>query len=400
MKILFVLLGLSPENKDGGMYGNLTEQFHKNGHEVCIIAPDVSHAKTFCGTERGMRVVRVASKETQGVASMYKKGVALATLPHYFKKAYNKYLAEEKFDWIVMPTPPITLSGFVKYIKKRSGAKFYLILRDIHPQSVWSIGLLHNKLEYRFLDKKARIGYQTADLIGCMSQGNIDFIKAQYPGIKMGECVLLYNWVAEPPQTEPDPTLRPRLDLDNKFVALFGGNLGKGQRIENIVYLAEHYQDNLDIVFLIIAKGVEKDRLQRIAEEKHLTNIRFMDFMPQADYLNLTKSVDLGLVSINENYRVPTCPSKAVSYMAAGVPVFAMINPGSDYGQVIEDYGAGYWAVGSDKKRTIELFDKLVSDQALRQQMSRNGLEFYENNCTPQVAYKTMIRQMQEVSHV
>lgn len=396
MKILFVLLGLAPEGKDGGMYGNLAEQFSQHGHDVTIIAPDVNHAKASCGTERGMHVVRVASKETQGVASMYKKGVALATLPYYFKKAYKKYLAGEKFDWIVMPTPPITLSGLVKYVKKRTGAKFYLVLRDIHPQSVWSIGLLHNKLEYKFLDRKARKGYSTADLIGCMSQGNIDFIKGLYPGLRMGEPVLLYNWVTEPPASGPDPTLRPRLGLADKFVALFGGNLGKGQRIENIVFLAEHYLSIPDIVFLIIAKGVEKDRLQRIAKEKKLTNIRFMAFMPQKDYLNLTKSVDLGLVSINENYRVPTCPSKAVSYMAAGVPVFAMINPGSDYGQIIEECGAGYWTVGSDKERTIELFDKLYHDSELRKQMSIAGRAFYEKNCTVNVAYTSIIKQMED----
>lgn len=394
MKILFVLLGLPAENKDGGMYGNLAEQFHNSGHEVTLIAPDEAHAKTYMGTERGMRVVRVASKETQGVANMFKKGVALATLPYYFKKAYKKYLSKEQFDWIVMPTPPITLSGFVKYVKKRTGAKSYLILRDIHPQSVWSIGLLHNKLEYKFLDKKARVGYQTADIIGCMSQGNIDFIKSQYPGMEMGEGVILYNWVTEPPQTEPDATLRPRLGLDGKFVALFGGNLGKGQRIENIVFLAEHYLENKDIVFLIIAKGVEKDRLKQIAEEMHLTNIRFMDFMPQKDYLNLTKSVDLGLVSINENYRVPTCPSKAISYMAAGVPVFAMINPGSDYGQWIEDIGAGYWTVGCEKERIVTLFDKLYADKDLRRRMSVAGKNYYMAHCTPERAYETMIEQM------
>lgn len=395
MKILFVLLGLPEDAKDGGMYGCLAERFGQNGHDVTIMAPDVNHDQASCRTERGLRVVRVASKETQGVASMYKKGIALATLPHYFKKAYKKYLAGEKFDWIVMPTPPITLSSFVKYVKKLTGAKFYLILRDIHPQSVWSIGLLHNRMEYRFLDRKARIGYKTADLIGCMSQGNIDFIKGQYPGMKMGEEVLLYNWVTEPPQKKIDTAIRSRFGMEGKFVALFGGNLGKGQRIENIAYLAKHYLSNPEIVFLIIAKGVEKDRLQQMAKENQLTNIWFMDFMPQEDYLNLTKSVDLGLVSINENYRVPTCPSKAVSYMAAGVPVLAMINPGSDYGQIIEDCGAGYWAVGSDKKRTIELFDKIYRDKELRRCMSKAGRSFYEKNCTIKAAYETMILQMQ-----
>ena len=397
MKVLFVLLDLPEENKDGGMYGDLATQFMLHGHEITVIAPDVKHIQSYCGTERGIRVVRAASKETQGVTIMYKKGIALATLAYYFKKAYKNYLAGEHFDWIVMPTPPITLSGFVKYVKRRTGAKFYLILRDIHPQSVWSIGLLHNKLEYHYLDRKARTGYSTADLIGCMSQGNIDFIKCLYPGLKIGEPVILYNWVTEPPKTDPDETIRSRLGLDGKFVALFGGNLGRGQRIENIIYLAEHYNEQNDIVFLIIAKGVEKDRMRRIAEDRKLTNLRFMDFMPQNDYLNLTKSVDLGLVSINENYRVPTCPSKAISYMAAGVPILAMINPGSDYGQWIEDSGSGYWVVGSDKERTVALFNRIYHDEELRKQMSKLGRAFYVKNCTPETAYKTMINQMNTI---
>lgn len=391
------MLGLPQEGIEGDMYGALAEKFYQDGHDVTIMAPDVKHTKTFFGIEHGMRVLRVGSKKTQGVANMFKKGIALATLPIYYKSAYRKHLSKEKFDWILMPTPPITLSAFANYVKKKSGAKFYLILRDIHPQSIWSIGLLHNKIEYLFLDKKAKTGYKTANLIGCMSQGNIDFIKRQYPNMQMGKLVLLYNWVTQPKQTAIDSTLKKRLGLEGKFVALFGGNLGKGQRIENIVFLAEHYIDNNDIVFLIIAKGVEKDRLQMIAEKESLTNIRFMDYMPQVDYLNLIKLIDLGLVSINENYKVPTCPSKAVSYMASGVPVFAMINPDNDYGQIIENAGAGYWVVGSDKERTIELFDKLYSLSELRQRMSKSGRQFYEEYCSVEMVYKTMVEQMKEI---
>lgn len=394
MKILFLLLSLRAEGHGDGMYSSLAEVFHENGHDVTIMAPDEDHSVSYINTERGMRVLRVGSKETQGVSNMVKKGIALALLPRYFKLAYRKYLAKEQFDWILMPTPPITLSGFASYVKQKTGAKFYLILRDIHPQSVWSIGLLHNKIEYKFLDSKAKKGYRSADLIGCMSQGNIDFIKKQYAGMKMGQQVLLYNWVKAPASSHADSTIRTRLGLEGKFVALYGGNLGRGQRIENIVFLAEHYLDNKDIVFLIIAKGVEKDRLYRIAKEKALTNIRFMDYMPQEDYLNLVKSADLGLVSINENYRVPTCPSKAISYMASGVPVFAMINHENDYGSIIEDAGAGYWTIGSDKNRVVELFDKLYSDNYLREQMSKSGMTFYQKNCTPEIAYITMLNQM------
>ncbi len=396
MKILFLMLNMAPEGKGGGMYVNLAEEYVKQGHEVTVMAPDVEHTRCYLNQERNMRVIRINSKQTQGVPNMFKKGLALATLGYFYKKAYNKYLKNEKFDWILMPTPPITLSKFVGYVKRKSGAKFYLILRDIHPQSTWSIGLLHNKLEYRYLDRQARIGYRYADLIGCMSQGNIDFISQQYPYLDKQKLVLLYNWLTD----EQIPVLkdvRKELNLRDKYVVLFGGTIGKAQRIENIELLAEHYKFNAHIVFIVIGKGVEKERLMRIAKEKNMHNIRFFDYMPQQDYLNFIRSVDLGLVSINEQYAVPTCPSKAVSYMSMGIPIFAMINPGSDYGEIIENAGAGYWTVGSDKERAIELFDKIYLNPDIRKSMSVAGRDFYLQYCTTEVTYQTMITQMQKL---
>lgn len=397
MRILFLMLQLPEEHKGGGMYVDLAEQFKKNNHEVTIMAPDNNHARTYICQERGMRVLRVNSKATQGVANMIQKGFALAMLPRYYKKAFDHHLSSEKFDWIIMPTPPITLSGFVDYVKKRTDAKFYLILRDIHPQSVWSIGLLHNRLEYYFLDRKARMGYDSADLIGCMSQGNIDFIAREYPYLNQKKLVILYNWLKSNGGLSKAYEVRQKFGLQDKYVVLFGGTIGKGQRIENIVFLANYYLNNNNIAFVIIGKGVEKERLELIAKKKNLTNILFIDFMPQEDYLHFVSSVDLGLITINEHYAVPTCPSKAISYMSLGIPIFAMINPQSDYGQWIEDAGAGYWTVGADSERTIKLFDKLYTDADLRKRMGQQGRNYYLENCTEVKAYETMIRQMYNI---
>ena len=396
MKILFLLIQLPDEGDGSGMYLNLATEFRDNGHEVTLMAPDNAHSACYERVENGMRVVRVNSKATQGVPNMIKKGIGLATLGHYFKTAYKRYLKNVKFDWIFMPTPPITLSPLASYIKRRTGAKFYLILRDIHPQSAWSIGLLKYRWMYWYLDRKARVGYEAADLIGCMSQGNIDFVAQQYPSLDKQKLVLLYNWLKRD-ESQGDGSIRSRYGLEGKTIALFGGTIGKGQRIENIAYLAEHYKAKPEVVFLVIGKGVEKDRLKSIVEEKKLSNVRIMDFMPQQDYLNFVNSVDIGLISINENYAVPTCPSKAISYMALGIPVFAMINSGSDYGQWIEDAGAGYWTVGSDKERTISLFDKLLSDSELRKSIGNQGRDYYEKHCTSEKAYETMLSQINNI---
>lgn len=51
-----------------------------------------------------VEVLRVKSQQVHYVKNMIRKGIGMASLPYYFNWAYNKYLKNEKFNWIVMPT--------------------------------------------------------------------------------------------------------------------------------------------------------------------------------------------------------------------------------------------------------------------------------------------------------
>lgn len=396
MNILFPLLFFPRELKSSRMYMDLALEFVKNGHHVTVIA-GTSLPTTF-NEEFGMKVLRVKSKPILHVKNMIKKGIGMATLPYYFKKAYNKYLKNEKFDWIVMPTPPITLIDFVEYVKKRTGAKFYMILRDIHPQSSASLGEIRSKWMYNYLYRRSDMGYRLADVVGCMSQANIDFIQKEHQIPASTHCRVLYNWMSYQPYVEEDfSDLREKYNFKGKYLVLFGGNIGQGQRVENIADLAKHYLPNEDIVFVIIGKGIKKDYLQQLAQEQELKNILFLNYMPREDYLRFVKSADLGLISINEKNAAPTCPSKALSYMSLKIPMLAMINSNNDYGQIIEEQAkAGYWAVGSDKERVYALFDKLYANPELRKQMGENGYRFYCEHLTSEKVFEEMIKQMKE----
>ncbi len=396
MKILFLLLHLDENEKSSSMYTDLIEEFRDNGHDITIMAPSHNN-KTYITKERGVEVLRVKSRESLGISNMIKKGIALALLPFYYKKAFNKYLSNCKFDWIFMPTPPITLIDFVDYIKNETNSKFYLILRDIHPQSAKSIGLIKYKFMYNYLAKRAKRGYEISDFIGCMSQGNIDFIANEYPELDKSKLVLLLNWQKDTGYDAPKIDIRSKFNYGNKTLILFGGNIGLGQRVENIYNLASHYSNNDNLVFLIIGKGVKKESLKELADKNNLSNIHFIDFLPREEYLDFVKSVDIGLISINENYKVPTCPSKAVSYMSLKIPIFAMINPNSDYGDIIQNSGAGYWVVGSKDEQTYISLDKMIESKILRTEMGENGYKFYLSNLTSKVAYNTIIKQIRSL---
>lgn len=396
MKVLFTLLYIPNSIRSGGMYLDLVKQFVHAGHDVTIIAG--TGAETSYSNEKGIRILRVKSLPILYVKSSIKKGIGMALLPYFYRRAFNKYLYQEKFDWIVMPTPPITLIDFVKSIKRKMGARLYLILRDIHPQSSASLGEIKKKWMVNYLYRRSDLGYKLADIIGCMSPANISFIQRYHKIPESTRCSVLYNWMSyEPYNQEEFSELRAKYNLQGKYIVLFGGNIGVGQRIENIVDMAVHYKNDSNIVFVIIGKGVKKDELRQIAKEKDLDNMLFLDFMPRDEYLRFVKSVDLGLISINENNAAPTCPSKAVSYMSLKIPILALINSNNDYGQILTDQAhAGYWAVGSDKKRVYELFDELYRHPDLRKQMGDDGFKFFCEHLTTEKVYLEMINQMGE----
>ena len=396
MKVLFTLLRMPTDINNGGMYADLFLEFRKNGHDVTVIAGAQDETRMY--EEQGIRLLKVKSMPILYVKSLIKKGIGMATLPWYFKRAYKKYLKDEKFDWIVMPTPPITLIDVVKYIKKRSGAKLYMILRDIHPQSSASLGEIRYKWMVDYLYRRSDLGYRLSSIVGCMSPANISFIQKEHKIPATTRCTVLYNWMNYQPYEKEDfSDLRKKLNLEGKFIVLFGGNLGLGQCVENIADLAAHYIDNDSIRFVIIGKGVKKEALQQMASEQKLKNMIFMDFMPRNEYLRFVKSADLGLISIHGNNAAPTCPSKALSYMSLKIPILALINENNDYGQILEEQAkAGYWAVASDKEKVYKLFDAIYADAQLRKEMGENGYKFFCENLTTDKIFVDMVKQMTE----
>ena len=115
MHVLFVLLSLPKSLDSGNMYLDLIMEFKNNGHNVSVIT--LSNTKTTFEKEFGIEVLRVKSFPILYVSNMIKKGIGMALLPYFFSIAYKKYYKKRTFDWIIMPTPPITLIDFVKRIK-------------------------------------------------------------------------------------------------------------------------------------------------------------------------------------------------------------------------------------------------------------------------------------------
>lgn len=396
------------------LYADIIYCLSNMGHDITILAPSIEDDFSGKRKEGKVEVIRVPLKPFIGNIPFFKKGIRIMEMSKKYIAAYNKYIADEKFDIILMATPPSSLYDVVKLAKKRSGAKFYLILRDIHPEC-----LDRKKIPERFAKRtdvydeckrpygvnffvekllfyQSQSLYKLADWVGCMSPGNQRYFKTIAPYIDDDRIVLLPNWYKgrEYSGCKSDKLLE-KYNLKGKFIAIFGGTIGEAQAVWNIATLAKHNLEKKDVVFLIVGRGTKKGVLEDIAKKDNLTNIRFLNYLPREDYEQILELADLGLISIDEKYKVPTCPSKIIGYMALAKPVLAMFNKGSDYGEYyIDQTGCGLYSVDLNHKKMFENFDWFYSHPKERVLMGMAGYNYYKTHLTVEAVCNTLNNQI------
>ncbi|WP_158976808.1 glycosyltransferase family 4 protein [Cellulophaga sp. L1A9] len=392
-KIIFLALGFPDVAKYTNLYTDLIHEFHNNGHDVLVLAPAENDKDTGLRLEGGVNVLRVATLPLFNVGTL-KKGLANLLLSWQYKKALKQHHIALDFDLILMPTPPITLTPTAHWIKNKSGAKLYLILRDIFPQNAVDLKMMNgNGAIHSFFRKKEIALYKLADYIGCMSPANVNYIKKHNPDVAPSKLHLLPNWENLPNYKEGKSceALLDKYKLRDKFIVIFGGNIGRPQKMENIIELAKVCQELPEIVFFIIGTGTEKQRLTNLVQNENLANVILEDKIHKTDYNDLLRLSDVGLISLSEDFTIPNFPSKVLSYFGNKKPVLASVDLNTDFGTILEEVKAGYWAEAGATKDLKEKLLLLYHDKNLRAQMGENGYAYMQENLLPDKAYQTII---------
>lgn len=396
MNILFLMINFQDIRKGSpSLYSSLAKEFHENGYNVYVatILEKKHNEETRFENEGGLNVLRVKTGNMFNV-NVIEKGITTITVANKLKTAIKKYFNNIKFDLIIYPTPPITFAPLANYMKKRDKAKTYLILRDIFPQNAKDLGIINNHVLFSYFRRKEKKLYEISDHIGCMSQGNIDYV-LKHNEVTKEKLELLPNWAKVDNYKAVDAQkYKAKYGLSGKIIAVFGGNMGKPQELEFLLELASLYKDRDDIAFLLIGNGTEKQKLLNIAKEKGLKNVVIKDKIPRDDYESLVRSCDIGLINLNRNFTIPNIPSKTLSYFEAEIPVLASIDENTDYGKILDEEKAGLWSITGDLESYRKNFEKLLNNKELRKEMGKNGKKYLEKNLTVEQAYNTIIKHL------
>jgi glycosyltransferase involved in cell wall biosynthesis len=385
MNILLLMIAYPDVGQNSSMYTDLAGEMASNGYNVTVAVAN-GPKSTSISIEGGIKVLRVKTLELFNTSPV-RKGLANVLLPFQVTNGIRKELEDSKFDVVIVSTPPITYLTTIKKLRVDFKSRVYLILRDIFPQNARDLGIIRSTLLFNYFRRKENELYSVADYIGCMSPANISYIIEHNPMVDKEKLHLLPNWKNVSEYSLPDSSLRNRYGLENKFVVLYGGNLGKPQQIDSILDLAREVSYLKNVVFLLIGNGSEKQRIINLVKKNTLINVVIKDPLPRHKYEEFVKICDIGLVNISSRFTIPNIPSRTLSYWEAKIPVLASVDKNTDFNEILEDSGSGLWSITGDLNSYKKNFEKLYFNKELRVSMGENGHKYLLQNCTTSQAF-------------
>lgn len=404
MNVLFLTLLDFDSLDERNIYTDLLREFAKHGHNLFVISPverRKNQATKLLKTDKAM-ILRLRIGNTQKT-NIIEKGISTISIEPQFVAGIKKYFSDVKFDLVIYSTPPITFCNAIEYVKKRDGAKTYLLLKDIFPQNAVDLGMMSKSgikgLIYRVFRNKEKKLYRISDYIGCMSQANVDYVLKNNPEINPEKVEICPNSVEVVDMSVDEKTrneIRRKYDipLDRK-VFVYGGNLGKPQGIDFMIECLKSQEKNQDVYFLIVGDGTEYGKIEAYVEIDKPSNVRLMKRLPKEDYDKMVAACDVGMIFLDHRFTIPNFPSRLLSYMQAKIPVLAVTDLNTDIGKVIVDGGFGWWCESKDSQDFADLIESIFSDKDMVDNLaekSKSARIYLEKEYETGRAYSTIMK--------
>jgi lipopolysaccharide/colanic/teichoic acid biosynthesis glycosyltransferase/glycosyltransferase involved in cell wall biosynthesis len=382
VKILFVTQWFEPEPSFKGLL--YIRELVARGNDVQVLTgfPNYPGGKVYPGYRirpwmreqmEGIQILRVALYPSHNKSGHLR---ALNYLSFAFSTAVIGSLLIRKPDVMYVYHPPITVGFAASVIGFFRRTPFVIDVQDLWPDTVAASGMLSNSAVLSTLDKVCSFVYSRARHITVLSPGVKQALVNR--GVPPDKIDVIYNWCDEKamrPKGEP----ATRLGRADRFSILFAGVMGFAQDIDSVLSAAQICQTTTpEAEFLFMGAGVDRPRLERMAEGMRLENVKFLPPRPMHAMGDVFAGVDALVVHLKDDplFRI-TIPSKTQAYLASGKPILMAVR--GDAADLVKQSQSGVICEPSNPKSIAEAVNHLASaGPELLSRMGNNGRAFYD----------------------
>ena len=176
------------------------------------------------------------------------------------------------------------------------------------------------------------------------------------------------------------PNQKPSNEHPHKKLAVYAGTLGLKHRPELLLHLADDPEfKKLGGVVVVVSQGYGRELLEK--SENKRENIDLKDFLPIPELAQLFSDASVLLAVLEPEASTFSVPSKIMSYLSAGKPIVASIDPRNASAAILNATGAGI-VVSPDSSADdfSQAVAKIISNAQLAISMSDASAKYSQNN--------------------
>jgi colanic acid biosynthesis glycosyl transferase WcaI len=243
-----------------------------------------------------------------------------------------------RVDAVIAMSPPLTLglTGWTTHLVRRGPLVFNI--QDVFPDAAVRTGAITGRWVIRAAEVLERVSYHRAAAVTVLSTDLRDNVAGKMRPRRRDRVHVIPNFVdveAIRPGDRSAP-LRAELGLGDGPLVVYSGNVGFSQSLGLVLHAARELPE---VTFLVSGEGSAKSGL--VEQAAGLRNVRFSGSQPAERLSELLGIADVHLVPLRAGLGNVSVPSKTYSILAAGRPILAAIDPGTEVPRILEASTAG-----------------------------------------------------------
>ncbi len=252
--------------------------------------------------------------------------------------------------------PPVWMGFTLRVIQRLTGLPYIYHCQELHPESTKLSGKLQSPFVLQMLHRAEIRTRQLAERIIVLSEDMQQTVcQSQVPRERVR---IINNFALHTPydpEVQAVPFVRatatPAASSESAcgtpsplpaFRLMYAGNLGSFQALHRIVDAAHELYDEQEIQFVFMGQGEQRAALQAQAGGLLGRTVHFIDHQPTNVAFACMLQADLGIISLADDVHQTAFPSKLMTYLSAGLPLLAVVEPDSALAELVQTHSLGF----------------------------------------------------------
>jgi len=295
-------------------------------------------------------------------------------------------------DAVLAMSPPLTLGMAGRIAATIRRAPLVFNIQDVFPDVAVELGLLTGDQVIKGAKFLERLSYRMSDAVTVLSDDLAENVRAKITsGLGHDAARQQASKVRVIPNFVDTNAIRPsarensyreQYGLLGKSVVMYAGNVGFSQSLDLVLEAARRFaQTRPEVVFVINGGGSARPDLERDAAD--LSNVRFIDMQPIERLPEVLAAGDVHVVPLRAGLAWSSVPSKLYSILAAGRPIVASVDTGTEVERTIERAGAGIAVAPEDPSAFVAALAQVLDNRDAADKMGASGRLFVEQWASP-----------------